>query len=139
MDRVAIRTRVAASSTFRQLNQAIEDAEFEFQLHTVDQGLPRGLDLIKIGEFETDNAEIQQHDENVDVYQVVEHNPGTAVANGSFEFEKFDGFVDVETGDNQLLDDEDRKLNFFVDGVRLRVRCRVVGVGAVHQYDNWYV
>lgn len=54
--------RVAAPSTSRQIDKAVENAEFELEFDAVNEWFPGSLDYVLVRELKSDDAEVEHHD-----------------------------------------------------------------------------
>lgn len=104
----------------RHLHEAVQDGEFELELGAVDKGLVGRLVLVLVGVFEAEDGDVEEDDEGVDKDEMVhETTAGFAVAHALLESQELGGFKDVNTGDDDLLDEEDGDLDLFHDGIWL--------------------
>jgi hypothetical protein len=69
---IAVRAGTPTSSVPSQLDESVENAEFELELDAVYERLPRGLDLKHVCEFEAQDTEVEEDDKEVDEEEVVE-------------------------------------------------------------------
>lgn len=121
---------VVAHARVGEGHELVEDGELEFELDAVDHRLQRRLDLVPVVVLHRQQDEVHGDDDHVDPDQLRHHLPGLAVVDRS---QQLDGGVDVDGGDDKLLDAESGHLQplHHVEGVGEGVR--VVGVGAVGQ------
>jgi hypothetical protein len=68
---VTIRAGTPTPGVPGQLDEAVENTEFEFELDAVYEWLPRGLDLKHICKFEAQDAEVKEDDKEVDEHEMV--------------------------------------------------------------------
>lgn len=117
----------------RQLDELVEDAEFELEFDAVDHALVGCLDVIETRVFEGEDRDVEGYDEDVDVDEVGHDLSTRLPANVAFGSQDADGLVDVQSRNEELLQEEDCDLDFLVDGVGVEVGIWVGGVGAVDE------
>lgn len=121
----------------RHLHEAVQDGEFELELGAVDKGLVGGLVFVLVGVLEAEDGDVEEDNDGVDKDEMVhEAAAGFAVAHALLESQELGGFEDVNTGDDDLLDEEDGNLDLFHDGIWLHPHLGTVREGSKEHGNN---
>ena len=134
---------LCTKSAFGNVDQSVQDVEFELELDTVDQGLPRGLKVVQAGVLEGQDGDIEGNDDKIDNDEVDEKFADVLASEGCRVMHKCVRAIDIQSTDDDLLDEERGYLDAlpdFVDGevlVRLRgLRACEEGCGADLHYEE---
>ena len=111
-------------------HELVQDGELEFQLDAVDHRLQRRFDLVVPIVLERQQHDVHGDDGQVDPDQLHHHAARAAVVDGP---QKLDGRVDVDAGDDELLDAEGRHLEALHDVEGVDERGGVGRIGAVRE------
>jgi hypothetical protein len=95
--------------------QLVENGEFEPKLDAVKSALKGDLNIVEVGILGTEESDIHQNDQNVDINQVSHDSPKAFLLKGLSWFEYLLCCVDVKTRDDKLLYAKSGDLNLFHD------------------------
>lgn len=125
---VLIRERTTMRQASYDLDEFVENAEFDLELDAVNDSLISGLNIVEAGVLEGEECNIEHYNNNVDSDKVCHKRPPVAFL-PAFEVltspDKPDSLDDIYTRKKDLLEEEECDFNPFVYRVRFDKRVGV--------------
>ena len=91
----AVMVRVGAHFPLGELDQAIENAELEFEFHAVYQPLVCCLDIVEARVLEAEDGDVQDNDEDVDVDEMCHDAAGCLASNIAFGPQDLESLINI--------------------------------------------
>lgn len=122
-----------------QQQQLVEDEKFHLELDTVDDGLVGGLDLEVVEVLGDEQTRVEEDDKGVDGDELADNLALDALADLEYGLQARRRLVDVEAGDDGLLDEEAGELHALVNVKGAQEVVRSPGVAAEEQDGDGHV